>query len=98
MRPIGSWHGVPNGDVEGAMGRPSIWRTLVTAFTVATIVYAIRTRLPTVQRVRERFWNPDDPRVFTPHIFGVGWSVNLYQVVRRLRELRSLEEPADPQT
>ena len=75
------------------------WRTLATAFTVATIVYAVRTRqshgrflrvpydfrLPTIQRVRERFWNPDDPRIFTPHVFGVGWSLNVYQIVKRLR-------------
>ena len=34
-------------------------------------------------RVRERWWNPDDPRLLTPHVFGVGWSVNLY----RLKEI-----------
>ena len=75
------------------------WRTIATAFTVATLVYAIKTRqshgrflkvpyefrVPTVQRIRDRFWNPNDARIFTPHIFGVGWSLNVYQVVRRLR-------------
>lgn len=40
-------------------------------------------RRPTVSSLRERFWNPDDERIFTPHVFGIGWSVNLYQVVRR---------------
>ena len=37
----------------------------------------------TPARIRERWWNPDDPRLLTPHVFGVGWSVNLY----RLKEL-----------
>ena len=59
------------------------WRTVTTVFTVAAIVYAIRTgrpegtflkvpydfRFPTVGRLRERFWNPQDPRIFTPHYF-----------------------------
>ncbi|WP_216853636.1 DUF5808 domain-containing protein [Phytoactinopolyspora halotolerans] len=31
-------------------------------------------RPPTMQRVRERMWAPDDPAIFTPHVFGVGWS------------------------
>ena len=48
------------------------WRTVATTFVAATVVYAIRTRqsasaflkvpydfrLPTLQRLRERVWNP----------------------------------------
>ncbi|HEU4793643.1 MAG TPA: DUF5808 domain-containing protein [Nitrolancea sp.] len=41
-------------------------------------------RVPTLNRVQQRWWNPDDERIFTPHTFGVGWSVNLYQVMNRL--------------
>ncbi len=37
-------------------------------------------RPPTVERLRERLWNPDDPRIFTPHVWGVGWTINLYQL------------------
>ena len=33
----------------------------------------------TPKRMLERWWNPDDPRLLTPHVFGVGWSVNLYR-------------------
>jgi hypothetical protein len=40
-------------------------------------------RPPTVDRVMERWWNPNDERVLTPHVFGVGWSINLYQLKRR---------------
>jgi hypothetical protein len=42
-------------------------------------------RPPTLFRVRERWWNPDDPRILTPHVFGVGWSVNLGRILRVLR-------------
>lgn len=34
-------------------------------------------RRPTPVRVKERIWNPRDPRIFTPRVFGVGWAVNL---------------------
>lgn len=37
-------------------------------------------RPPTVERLRERLWNPDDPRIFTPHVWGVGWTINFYQL------------------
>ena len=50
--------------------------------TVAGVVpYDLR--IPTPSRIRERWWNPDDPRLFTPHVFGIGWSLNLYQLVQR---------------
>ena len=78
------------------------WRTLTTAFAVAAIVYAVSTRqshgrflgvpfefrVPTVRRFRERLWNADDPRIFTPQVFGVGWTVNALQLLRLLRGQR----------
>ena len=82
------------------------WRTFASLFTLATVIYAIKTRqshgrflkvpfefrLPTVQRVRERWWNPEEGRIFGPHAFGVGWSVNLHEVARRLCLVK--EQPA----
>jgi hypothetical protein len=41
-------------------------------------------RVPTVNRLLERCWNPRDERLFTPQVFGVGWTVNLYELQRRL--------------
>ena len=77
----------------------AIVRIATTAFTVAAVVYAIRTRrpagqllsvpydfrMPTVERLRRRLWNPDDRRLITPQAFGIGWSVNAYELMRRLR-------------
>lgn len=36
-------------------------------------------RPPSWDRIREAYWNPDDPRLFTDRPFGVGWSLNLYR-------------------
>lgn len=41
-------------------------------------------RIPTLSRVLARWWNPDDERIFTPDVFGVGWSINLYQLRRQV--------------
>jgi hypothetical protein len=35
-------------------------------------------RKPTRARVRARWWNPDDPRMFPPKSFGMGWGLNAY--------------------
>ncbi len=79
----------------------AIARIAVTAFAVATVVYAFRSkqpsgrflgapyefRVPTAARLRERLWNPDDPRILTPPVFGVGWSVNLCHLAAGARRL-----------
>lgn len=44
-------------------------------------------RWPTLDVLRERIWNPADPHVLTPHVFGWGWSVNLPSAWRRVRTL-----------
>lgn len=33
-------------------------------------------RPPTLDRVQRAVWSPDDPRLLTPHVFGVGWTLN----------------------
>ena len=47
--------------------------------TVAGFPYDFR--IPTIEKVRNTFWNPNDPRLFVPHAFGVGWSINFYTLV-----------------
>ena len=34
-------------------------------------------RRPTWRRVQESWWAPEDPRLVTPRVLGVGWSLNL---------------------
>lgn len=33
---------------------------------------------PTWDRVRRAYWNPEDPRLFTDRVLGVGWAINLH--------------------
>ncbi len=51
-------------------------------------------RPPTLERLRERLWNPEDPRIFTEHVFGVGWAINFHTLLRKLQ--RAQEEPSAP--
>ena len=39
-------------------------------------------RPPTLDRLRAAYWNPEDPRIFTERVFGVGWAVNLGRVAK----------------
>jgi hypothetical protein len=34
-------------------------------------------RFPTPGRLKERMWNPGDPRIIVPRVFGAGWAFNL---------------------
>lgn len=42
-------------------------------------------RMPTIERARSRWWNPDEPRLFVPQVFGLGWTINLARLVGLLR-------------
>ena len=35
--------------------------------------------VPTWERIRHAYWNPDDPRLFTDRVVGVGWAINLHR-------------------
>lgn len=41
-------------------------------------------RLPTIERLRESCWNPYERRIFTPRVFGVGWTINFYALLENL--------------
>ena len=36
-------------------------------------------RPPTLQRIRDAYWNPHSDRLFSDRVFGVGWAVNMHQ-------------------
>jgi hypothetical protein len=44
-------------------------------------------RLPTIDRLRAAYWNPESDVVFTDRVFGVGWAVNLPVAARKLTAL-----------
>jgi hypothetical protein len=41
-------------------------------------------RLPSLDAVRQAYWNPRSPRIFTERPLGVGWAVNIPTLLRRL--------------
>jgi hypothetical protein len=46
-------------------------------------------RAPTPKRIKRSLWAPDDPRVFVPRAFGIGWSVNFAAVKNAVKAMRS---------
>ncbi|PFG41565.1 hypothetical protein ATJ88_0207 [Isoptericola jiangsuensis] len=38
-------------------------------------------RFPTIERIKERWWAPENPQIFGPRVWGVGWAVNVGRVV-----------------
>jgi hypothetical protein len=47
--------------------------------------------LPTAERLRSTFWNKQTSQILVPHVFGIGWTLNLYpffhpQTLQKLRE------------
>lgn len=53
---------------------------------------------PTWERLLNAYWNPEDERIFTERVFGVGWAVNFYQVrslmLKGYQGLMGIELPA----
>lgn len=43
-------------------------------------------RMPTVERIRRTFWDPDGD-IVVGRAFGVGWTINLGAVVAKVRSL-----------
>ena len=41
-------------------------------------------RIPTLDRLREAYWNPYERRVFTSPVFGVGWAINFHPLLENL--------------
>lgn len=39
-------------------------------------------RAPTPTRLRASFWDPENPSLLTPKVFGVGWQgLNIYRLL-----------------
>ena len=42
-------------------------------------------RMPTIERLKESYWNPDNSRIFTSEALGIGWAINFYALLEKLR-------------
>jgi hypothetical protein len=43
-------------------------------------------RVPTLERIRAAYWDPDSDTIFTDKVIGVGWAVNIPVAIRKLSE------------
>jgi hypothetical protein len=46
-------------------------------------------RVPTIDKIREAYWDPESDRVFSDRVIGVGWAVNIPTAARRINEIVS---------
>ncbi len=46
-------------------------------------------RVPTLERFRQAYWDPDTDRVFSDKVIGVGWAVNIPVAARKISEIVS---------
>ena len=42
-------------------------------------------RLPTISRLKESFWNASDSRIITSEPFGIGWAINFFALLDKMR-------------
>jgi uncharacterized membrane protein len=41
-----------------------------------------------LEELDKGFWNAQDRRLFPPKRVGIGWTINLYELLRRLRVIK----------
>ena len=46
-------------------------------------------RIPTIDRLREAYWNPESDQIFSERVFGVGWAVNIPVAAKKISEIVS---------
>jgi hypothetical protein len=44
-------------------------------------------RVPTLQTVKDAYWNPENPSFFGDKVLGLGWGINFYRVWQWLKGL-----------
>lgn len=42
-------------------------------------------RLPTLERIREGYWNADSSQIFNPQVIGLGWAINFHAILEKMR-------------
>jgi hypothetical protein len=51
-------------------------------------------RRPTLARLKQRWWNPNDRRIITPKSFGWGFDLNLHELAARLQLVKRTNDGA----
>lgn len=54
--------------------------------------------MPTTEKFAARWWNPADPHILVPRVWGIGWSVNFAAIAVKLGWMRPDDEDTTPFT
>ncbi len=47
-------------------------------------------RVPTVESIRQAYWNPENPHLLTDRVLGAGWGVNLPRVADLVQQVAEI--------
>ena len=42
-------------------------------------------RRPTIERLKEGYWNSDSTKIFSPEVWGIGWAINFHALLEKMR-------------
>ena len=42
-------------------------------------------RFPTLERLKQAYWNTESNQVFSDTVMGIGWAVNFYAILEKMR-------------
>ena len=42
-------------------------------------------RIPTIERLKQGYWNPDSTGIFSPEVWGIGWAINFHSLLEKMR-------------
>lgn len=42
-------------------------------------------RMPTLERLKEGYWNEESSDIFSPEVLGIGWAVNFHALLEKMR-------------
>ncbi len=48
-------------------------------------------RMPSCEKLKETYWNPEKTEIFSEKVFGVGWGINFGRLYKLLRERQGWE-------
>jgi hypothetical protein len=77
------------GDMGGERQQAAAERTRLHG-TLLGMPYDVR--VPSAGRIASRWWDPRDPRVFMPRVFGLGWDINFGALAVKVHLVRPDDE------
>lgn len=42
-------------------------------------------RMPTIERIKEGYWNTESDKIFSAEVWGIGWAINIYALLEKMR-------------